>query len=189
MTRRSTIALVLIAAAFLSCADPVLSDAVAVQGAETSGVEKGEFHRAGQPCVTCHQEGGPASDSPFTVAGTIFAQPMRQVGVEGAEVRMTDADGTKHTAKTNCVGNFFVKSADWQPKFPILVEVGKNNVRRSMRSAIGREASCAGCHSTDLVPTDPLSQLGHVYLFATDEPGSPEGAADCKVDPKRPGTP
>ena len=174
-------------AAFLSCADPVLSDAVSALGPETSGVPKGEFHRAGQPCGTCHQEGGPASTS-FTVAGTVFAQPLRQVGVEGAEIRMTDAEGTTHITKTNCVGNFKVTAGDWTPKFPILVEVGKGNVRRTMRSTIGRDASCAGCHSTTLDIADPLAQLGHIYLFATDEPGSPEGTADCPVDPKRPGT-
>jgi len=180
---------VLTGIAIVSCADPVLSDAVEGQGNETSGVEKGEFHRAGQPCGTCHQEGGPAADFPFTVAGTVFAQPMRQVGVEAAEIRMTDADGTKYTAKTNCVGNFFVTPAEWQPKYPILVEVAKNNVRRSMRSAIGRDASCAGCHTPDLEPADPFSQVPHIYLFSGDEPGSPEGAADCKVDPKRVGSP
>ena len=189
MTSRSIIAVALGVASFLSCADPVLSDAVSALGNETSGIPKGEFHRAGQPCVTCHQEGGPASDVPFTVAGTVFAQPMREVGVENAEVRMTDSDGTKYTAKTNCVGNFFVKPDDWQPKFPILVEVAKNNVRQSMKSAIGREGSCGGCHTVDLEPSDPLSQVGHIYLFGTDEPGSPEGAADCSVDPKRVGTP
>jgi len=189
MTSRSIIALLIGAAAFLSCADPVQSDAVSALGNETSGVPKGEFHRAGQPCVTCHGEGGPASDVPFTVAGTVFAQPKREVGVESAEVRMTDSDGTKYTAKTNCVGNFFVKPEDWQPKFPILVEVAKNNLRRSMQSAIGREGSCAGCHTVDLDPSDPLSQVDHIYLFASDEPGSPEGSADCPVDPKRVGTP
>lgn len=177
---------------FLSCADPVLSDAVSAQGNETSGIPKGEFHRAGQPCLVCHQEGGPASSFAYTVAGTVFAQPKRQVGVEKVEVRMTDSDGTKFTAKTNCVGNFKVTAAEWSPKFPILVEIAKNNVRRSMRSPIGRNGSCAGCHSTENDPPDPFSQLGHVYLFATDEPGSPEGAADCgggTIDPKRAGTP
>ncbi len=187
--RRGSTLLGLMLASFLSCADPVLSDEVKAQGNETSGIDKGEFHRAGQPCTTCHQEGGPASDFPYTVAGTVFAQPRRQVGVEGAEVRMTDADGTKHIAKTNCVGNFFVTAAEWQPKFPILVEVAKNKVSRSMRSPIGRNASCAGCHSSELEVADPLSQVGHVYLFATDEPGSPEGAGDCSVDPKRAGSP
>ncbi len=175
--------------AFVSCADPVLSDAVDAQGAETSGVSKGEFHRAGQPCVTCHQEGGPASNFPFTVAGTVFAQPKRQVGVEGVEVRMTDAEQRTHIAKTNCVGNFMVTPDQWSPKFPILVEVAKKNIRRSMRSAIGHDSSCAGCHSSQLSVADPLAEVGHIYLFGIDEPGSPEGANDCSVDPKRPGTP
>jgi hypothetical protein len=172
-----------------SCTDPVLDDLVDAQGNETEGIPKGEHHRAGQRCIVCHQEGGEASNSPFTVAGTVFAQPARQIGVEGVEIRMTDADTTKHTAKTNCAGNFFVKPSEWQPKFPILVEVAKNNVRRSMRSAIGREADCAKCHVPELPPADPLSQVAHIYLFAADEPGSPEGAPDCPVDPKRPGSP
>ena len=188
MKRKGLMVTAALVASFWSCADPVLSDAVSAQGAETSGVEKGEYHRAGQPCATCHQEGGPASSFPFTVAGTVFAQPLRQVGVEGAEVRMTDADGTTHIAKTNCVGNFMVTAEKWSPKFPILVEISKGNVRRSMRSAIGRDASCSGCHSTEIEVADPFAQLGHVYLFGTDEPASPEGAADCPVDPKRPGT-
>lgn len=175
-------------ASFLSCADPVLSDAVTALGPETSGVPKGEFHRAGQPCTTCHQEGGPASGFPYTVAGTVFAQPLRQVGVEGAEIRMTDAENTTHIATTNCVGNFKVTADQWSPKFPILVEIGKGNVRRSMRSAIWRDASCTGCHSSELDVANPLSQVGHIYLFATDEPGSPNGASDCAADPIRPGT-
>lgn len=172
-----------------ACTDPVYDDAVEAQGNETEGIPKGPYHRAGQRCVLCHQPGGEASDSPFTLAGTVFAQPARQIGVDGAEIRLTDADGTRHTTKTNCVGNFFVKPDEWQPKFPILVEVAKNNIRRSMRSPIGREPDCAFCHVTDVPPANPFEKVGHIYLFATDEPGSPEGAADCPVDPKRPGSP
>lgn len=179
----------LAAALASSCSDPVLDDAVEAQGNETSGIPQGPYHRAGQRCVVCHQEGGPASNAPFVVAGTIFAQPARQVGVDGAEVRMTDADGTKFTAKTNCVGNFFVTPAEWQPKFPLLVEVAKGNLKRPMRTPIGREASCAGCHTPALPVPNPEQQMGHVYLYATDEPGSPEGAADCPVDPRTPGSP
>ena len=183
---------VALCASFLSCADPVLSDAVQSLGPETSGVPKGPFHRAGQPCPTCHQEGGPASNFPYTVAGTIFAQPLRQVGVEGVEVRMTDSENTTHIAKTNCVGNFTVTDKQWLPKFPILVEIGKGNVRRSMRSAIGRSSSCTGCHSSSIEVANPLSQVGHIYLYATDEPGSPDGAVDCggdgSINPIRPGT-
>lgn len=177
------------AAVSASCTDPVLDQIVEDQGNETKGIPQGPLHRAGQRCVACHQEGGEASEHPFTIAGTVFAQPKRQVGVEGAEVRMTDADGTKHITKTNCVGNFFVKPSEWVPKFPILVEVAKGGVRRSMRSTIGRASDCAECHTLSIPPADPFSQVGHIYLFATDELGSPEGAADCPVDPLRPGSP
>lgn len=176
------------AIAAASCTDPVLDRIVEEQGNETEGISKDEFHRAGQRCTACHQEGGEASDSPFTLAGTVFAQPNRQVGVGDAEIRLTDADGTKHTAKTNCVGNFFVKASEWTPKFPVLVEVAKNGVRRSMRSPIGREADCAGCHRLALPPADPFSQIGHIYLYATDEPNAPNGDDKCPVDPVRPGT-
>jgi mono/diheme cytochrome c family protein len=171
-----------------SCTDPVLDQTVEDQGKETARIEKGEFHRAGQRCTACHQEGGEAGDAPFTLAGTVFAQPNRQVGVGAVEVRLTDSDGTKHTAKTNCVGNFFVKASEWTPKFPILVEIAKNGVRRSMRSPIGRETACAGCHTLASPPADPFSQLGHVYLYATDEPNAPNGDDKCPVDPVRPGT-
>lgn len=181
-----------LAASSTSCrTDPYLSNSISDLGNETSGVEKGPYHRAGQPCVLCHQEGGPASSAPFTIAGTVFAQPARQIGVEAAEVRMTDADGTKYVAKTNCTGNFFVKAAEWDPKFPVLVEVAKGGVRRGMKGPIGRDPSCAHCHSFDLPvqDKDKTSQVTHIYLFSADEPGSPLGAADCPVDPKRPGTP
>jgi hypothetical protein len=178
------------AAAVTACSsDPVLSNARDALGKETAGYPQGPFHRAGQPCLVCHQDKGEASDKPFTVAGTVFAQPARQVGVEGAEVRLTDADGTKYIAKTNCAGNFFVTPSEWDPRFPVLVEVAKNNSRRSMRSAIGRDGSCGGCHTNELTPKAPFSTVGHVYLFAADEPGSPNGAADCPVDPRTPLSP
>jgi hypothetical protein len=172
----------------VSCTDPVLDDLVAAQGNETEGIEKGPFHRAGQRCVVCHQDGGEASDSPFTLAGTIFAQPNRQVGVGGAEIRLTDADGTKYIAKTNCVGNFFIKPSEWEPKFPVLVSVYKAGVQRAMQAPIGREADCAGCHSLDLPPKDPFTKMPHIYLFGTDEPSAKDGDPACPVDPVRPGT-
>jgi hypothetical protein len=173
----------------LSCKDPILDRTVANQGKETSGIDKGEFHRAGQHCVVCHQAHGDSSDHPFTLAGTIFAQPARQVGVSGVEIRLTDSDGTKYTAKTNCVGNFFIKPTEWAPKFPILVEIAKNNIRRQMHSPIGREPDCAACHQLEIPPPDPFAQMPHIYLFGGDEPGAPDGDPSCPVDPVRPGSP
>jgi hypothetical protein len=170
-----------------SCTDPVLDDDVDAQGNETEGIDQGQYHRAGQKCVVCHQENGEASDSPFTLAGTVFAQPKRQVGVANATIRLTDSDGSKFLSQTNCVGNFFIKAADWQPKFPILVEVFKNGTNRSMRSPIGREPDCAGCHVVN--PVDPLAQMAHIYLYSGDEPGQINGDDSCPVDPVRPGSP
>jgi len=172
--------------AALSCNnDDVIEDQVALQGNEVERVPVGEFHRAGRRCVVCHHEGGESSEHPFVVAGTIFAQQKRDVGVGGAEVLLTDSDGSKFIAKTNCVGNFFVKPADWAPKYPIIVDIQKSGVRRSMRSAIGREGDCGSCHKVAV--TNPLAEMEHVYLFGTDEPGLPGGDPACPVDPVRPG--
>lgn len=179
----------IVGAAFVACtSDPVLSDIIDEQGNETADIDKGEYHRAGQRCAACHQDGSEASDAPFTLAGTVFAQPGRQVGVGDVEIRLTDSDGTKYTTKTNCVGNFFIKASDWAPRFPILVDIAKNGVRRQMRSPIGRAKSCADCHRIDTPLKAPLSQLVHIYLYSGDEPGSPNGDDKCPVDPVRPGT-
>jgi len=172
----------------ISCSDPVLDDVVEDQGNETENVDQGEFHRVGQRCTACHQANGEASDSPFTLAGTVFAQPNRQVGVGDVEIRLTDSDGSKYTAKTNCVGNFFITAAEWEPRFPILVDIFKGGVRRQMRSPIGRATDCSECHTVANPPKDPFSQLGHIYLFSGDEPGRPNGDDSCAVDPVRPGT-
>lgn len=184
MKRAAALLLVL-----FSCTDPVLDDRIEAQGNETEGIDPGPFHRVGQRCTSCHQENGEAGDSPFTLAGTIFAQPSRQVGVDAVEVRLTDSDGSKYIAKTNCVGNFFVRPEEWQPKFPILVELSKGGTRRSMLSAIGREADCGGCHSVELPLKDPFTQMPHIYLYGTDEPGFKDGNPQCPVDPVRPGSP
>jgi hypothetical protein len=169
----------------LSCSDPIQSGRVEDLGKEITGVDKGEFHRAGQPCIVCHAENGPA-DSVFTIAGTVLAGPQSQVGVANAEVRMTDSLSTTHIAKTNCVGNFFVKPVKddpdgWDPKFPILVAVAKGGTLRRMNSVIGREPSCGTCHTTR-ADRDPSSQLIQVYLFGTEEIGA--APVPCPVNPK-----
>lgn len=180
--KRSVFALI----ALVSCGDKLLDQQAAEQGNEVDRVPLGEFHRPGQRCVTCHRADGEASDHPFALGGTVFAQPNRDVGVGGVEVLLTDSDGSKFIARTNCVGNFFVKTTDWTPHYPIILDIQKSGVRRSMRSPIGREGDCAACHR--LAVEDPLSQLPHVYLFSGDEPGLPDGEPTCPVDPVRPGT-
>jgi hypothetical protein len=183
------LAIAVLSAVGLSCSDPVFDNAVNNQGKETQNIPKGEFHRAGQQCVLCHQDSGPASGSIFTLAGTVFAQPQRQVGVGGVEIQLTDSNGAKYISKTNCVGNFFIKPTDWVPNFPILVQIAKAGTARQMVSPIGRSPDCAFCHQLDIPPTDPLSQMPHLYLYSGDEPGLPNGDPLCPVDPVRPGSP
>jgi hypothetical protein len=173
----------------LSCSDPIINGGADALGKETQGVPKGEYHRAGQPCVVCHTDQGVASDKPFSVAGTVFAQPGRLVGVDNVEVDLTDSGGTKATAHTNCVGNFFITPDVWNPQFPILVKITKDNIVRQMQGPIGRDGSCAHCHADALTPDDPFSQVGHLYLFGGDEPGSPDGNPQCAVNPIAPGSP
>ncbi|MBK6692654.1 MAG: hypothetical protein IPG50_10665 [Myxococcales bacterium] len=182
MTRSSFFLLsALVLGAVPACSDPIQSGIIEAQGKEIEGIPKGPLHRSGQPCVACHSKNGPASNSIFTVAGTIFQGPSKLVGVNNAEVRMTDSLGTKHVTKTNCVGNFMVKPDEWDPKFPILVAVAKGGTLRRMNSVIGREASCGSCHTPNL-DRDPTSQLVQVFLFGTEEVGA--GPVECEVDPR-----
>jgi hypothetical protein len=164
-----------------ACSDPVHDGAIAAQGKETTGVPIGEYHRAGQPCVVCHEEHGTASNAVFTVAGTVFAGPDKLVGVDGANIEMTDSGQTSWTAHTNCVGNFSVKPEQWNPKFPILVRVSKGANRRSMKTPIGREPSCSNCHPNVLTDLTQFGSVPHVYLFSSDDPSGP--APDCPVNP------
>ena len=59
----------------LSCTDPVLDDQIEALGPETGN--PGPTHRPGQPCVLCHSQLGPASDSVFLLAGTVYDSPTR----------------------------------------------------------------------------------------------------------------
>ncbi len=175
---------VLFAASFgsMSCTlDPVQDVAVEALGEEKG--EANEFHRAGQACGLCHQAGGRAK-SDFSVAGTVFVAPDSLVGVDGARIDLVDSKGSAppKPVRTNCVGNFFVPRDEWNPAFPIVVRVTRGGVSRTMRSQIGREASCAGCHKAQVPLETPLENVPQIYVFP---PGTPPevSATTCSVDP------
>jgi hypothetical protein len=173
-----------------ACSDPVPDGQLAALPGEDPTIPVGEYHRAGQPCVLCHDPSGPASASPFSIAGTVFQQPQSTIGLANATVAMTDTTGSSFTVQTNCVGNFFVPrpgtgdgSASWDPAFPIYVRIWDASGRSlTMQGQIGRERSCANCHF-DAPPDSPLiySSAGHLHLYlATDTP--PQTPA-CPVSP------
>ena len=144
--------------------DPVHDAAVNALGPEVAGIPKGEYHRAGQPCVTCHGGEGPASTQ-FAVAGTVFYGPPTTntppIGVGNATVYLEDDSQSQFQVVTNCVGNFWIKPSDWTPQFPLTVTRrrparGADARRSSMQSHIGRDGSCARLppvpHEPQLLP-------------------------------------
>jgi hypothetical protein len=151
----------LIAAASVSCTDPVRDQQIAALGDETEG-GPGPDHRPGQPCLLCHSDGGPASSKPFAIAGTIYASS--KPGADGEEdifVQFKDARGHEPLvpAQSGPSGNFYVPLSDWPNiAFPIRVGLYKVNVDTPpvavMKSLINREGSCNYCHRPNLDPAD-----------------------------------
>jgi hypothetical protein len=153
-----------------SCADPVHDLQVKGLGGEDPAIPQGEFHRAGQPCVACHQPTGPANTS-FAIAGTIFVNDgnTKIIGVENVYIDMVDAAGISPQVdvKTNCAGNFWVSPSDWTPAFPVRVMIRRDmNAPTKMVSHIGREPSCNRCHGC---PPDTTN--GCQFLQSYDTPG------------------
>ena len=134
-----------VALASTSCLDPVHSDAVDALGGE-KGERPGPFHRAGQPCLTCHGGRGPGSPD-FSVAGTIYATRTGTDALEGAQVTIQDAAGAKIVRTTNRVGNFYVFKTDWDPVYPLFVRLDFGGKKKIMQTRIGGEGACAFCHN------------------------------------------
>jgi hypothetical protein len=166
MTRRTRFLtlLPLAALAATACEDPVRERAIAQLGPETLGVRAGPLHRPGQPCLLCH-DAAAGRGSPMSVAGTIYADEMTQNAVTEVSVKMVDAGGAVFTATTNCAGNFFVRTAEFAPRFPVWVTVSADGQSIDMESPFYREGSCAACH------TDPKrpSSAGHVFVRADED--------------------
>jgi hypothetical protein len=146
------------AAGLATCTlDPVHDKAVADLGPEAPGVSPGALHRPNQPCLTCH-DGSTAST--MSVAGTVYGVLDDARPLEGATVTLTDTPGTVFTATTNAAGNFYVMKSAWEPIYPLHVEVALEDISVTMSTIIGRDGSCASCH------TDPPTRIsaGRIYL-------------------------
>ena len=174
--------------------DPVHTAAVNALGPEVAGIPKGEYHRAGQPCLTCHGGEGPAK-AVFSVAGTVFYGPANNsppIGVGNVTVVLEDDTQSNFQVTTDCVGNFYVQPNDWpgHPEFPVLVTIAgtpeTSYLQDSMQSHIGRDGSCADCHQ---YPTTQnyFQTPGLVHLSLTDDPNFQGTDPNCPVNPVPPG--
>lgn len=142
--------------------DPVHSNEVDALGGEAPGVRPGQLHRPGQPCLLCH-DGKIGDPGEFSVAGTVFLDAYDTTPASGVNVFMTGADGTTYEARTNAAGNFYVTPRQWVPAYPMLVHI-ESGTTIEMKTHVGREGSCNGCHFDPAGPDSP----GHVYATAPD---------------------
>lgn len=157
----------------LACGDPVQNARIDALGPETEGVARGPLHRAGQPCLACH-DGRSGDVRELSVAGTVFTTPGSTEPLAGARVELRDSAGVTFETATNCAGNFFVEPAAYAPTYPLWVAVRAGDYRVEMDSPVRRDGSCASCHATDVSPTS----TGAVYLYA--EPSEvPADQAGC----------
>jgi hypothetical protein len=148
--------------------DPVHDDEVSALGDESPNVPKGPLHRAGQPCVLCHGGSGPAS-AQFSVAGTVFKLGGSTDPAVGASVQLTDSKGNKVTATTNAAGNFYVSVSTFSPTYPLVpfvsfpgIDPNDPNCSTQMHTHVGRDGSCAGCHTNPMGPRSP----GRIFIAA-----------------------
>ena len=154
----------------LACSDPVLDAQIAAL--PDDGVRNGPTHRGGQPCTLCHSSHG-GKTPVFSLAGTVYQKPApSKIPVENAVVHVTDATGATMDLTSNCAGNFYIADTQWQPTFPLFVDLSLPSTGETIKmiTKIGRDTACAQCHA-DPIGTDTV---GHVYL--TNDPTVPDMA-------------
>ncbi|MDB4983104.1 MAG: uncharacterized protein JWM82_3856 [Myxococcales bacterium] len=150
------------APAVLAPVDPQHELAVEALGPEDPKVPVGPLHRAGQPCMLCHDLGQDAP--PFNIAGTVYRDNLTATPLTDADVLLVDAAANHFTARTNCVGNFYVRVDEFEPVWPFWVTIRQGANDSAMGSPIHRERSCAACHFN---PAGPRT-AGQVYLTSDD---------------------
>ncbi len=129
-----------------ACFDPVQQRAVEDLGDETNGIRPGPRHRAGQPCLVCHNGQGVGGPPHFSFGGTVYAQEGSTQGAQGVVVTLTDAKKKTVTRTTNDVGNFYVQFGEFDPAYPVKVKIAQGSAQQEMESVIGGNGSCAECH-------------------------------------------
>lgn len=159
------VSLVVSAWGLVACGDPLREERIAALGPEVRGVPEGPMHRAGQPCLTCH-DGKDDAVREFSVAGTIYAFPIGEEVAVDATVELRDAAGKTYRVATNCAGNFFVEPADFAPTFPVWVSLASDDYRIRMDSPMRRDGSCGSCHGSEAT----RRSVERVHLFGAIRP-------------------
>lgn len=115
-----------------------------------------ESHKAGQNCMSCHQQGG-SGEGWFTAAGTVYDSQLNDT-YENATVKLyTGPNGTgalKHTIQVDKKGNFYTTELmDFSEGFYTLVEGDVTTNHMISKISNGQCNSCHGS-STDRIWTE-----------------------------------
>ncbi|MFT5583056.1 MAG: hypothetical protein ACI9VR_000633 [Cognaticolwellia sp.] len=106
----------------------------------------GENMLPGSNCLACHTQGlMPEHDEPdkwFGIGGTIFTDGTGEQGLEGAIIRVTDANGDVTELTSESSGNFYSRA---KPVPPLRAEVEVDGVVRQMGTQVDT-AACSSCH-------------------------------------------
>jgi hypothetical protein len=101
----------------------------------------------GEACISCHQR---QRDAPrFSAAGTVYTnydEPDDCNGVEGATVRVTDADGQAYTAISNAAGNFYFDERTARIVPPYTATVTWPDGRVASMGGAQDTGDCNSCH-------------------------------------------
>lgn len=152
--------------ASVSCVDEVHNEEVAALGSDTT--PPGPTHRPGEPCLTCHGGSGPAKLQ-LSVGGTVYLDQGGGMPAPGAMVEIEDIVGNVYDVEANSVGNFFVALSDFAPKYPTQMQVtaADGSITLQMLTHVGRDGSCADCHT----PTAGPTSAGPIYVIAAGTDG------------------
>ncbi|HKU43151.1 MAG TPA: hypothetical protein VJR89_33555 [Polyangiales bacterium] len=152
-----------------ACVDPVFEAQLDALGPEAPDVPAGPLHRPGQACLVCH-DGAQSGVARYTVAGTVYAYRGEPEPAPGVHVELVDARGERFEAETNCAGNFYVRSDQLEPEYPLWTSLIAGDYRIDMQSRVGRDGSCGSCHGEPVSP----SRTEPVYLFSLRGDALPE---------------
>lgn len=112
----------------------------------------------GRVCTGCHKAGGQATNSPFTISGTIFSaknSPCNGGGLANYVVEILNEMGEVQpngTLRTNGVGNFYSAFRYTTPMKVRIYNANTPDKKVDMQTPIGRGAtgnlrvSCNECH-------------------------------------------
>jgi mono/diheme cytochrome c family protein len=114
----------------------------------TGGNRESPLMRPGGACVACHTMKG---EGPiFAVSGTVFPTPHEPddcngvTSAAGAQVVVTEANGTAHTLKVNDAGNFYLEVPNFA--YPYQAKVIYQGRERVMVEA-QMSGDCNACHT------------------------------------------